>query len=161
MIVVSDTTPLIGLSSIGRLELLRELFDDVYISQAVFDETVTSGREEGKAKQAVAKANWIHVVEVKDRLAVNILLDEMDLGEIETIVLASELNADWVLMDEKKGRRKLSQLNIPKIGTVGILLKAKQLGLVSNLKTELKSLQKSGFSISQLVIEEVLKMTDE
>ncbi len=146
MIVVSDTTPLIGLSSIGRLELLRELFDDVYIPQAVFDETVTSGREEGKAKHAVADANWIYVVEVKDRLAVNILLDEMDLGEVETIILASELNADWVLMDEKKGRRKLSQLNIPKIGTVGILLKAKQLGLVSNLKSELESLQKSGFS---------------
>ena len=85
----------------------------------------------------------------------------MDLGEIETIVLASELNADWVLMDEKKGRRKLSQLNIPKIGTVGILLKAKQIGLVSNLKSELESLQKSGFSVSQLVIEEVLKMAGE
>jgi len=161
MIVVSDTTPLIGLSFIGRLELLRELFDDVYIPQAVFDETVTSGHEEGRAKREVANADWIHVVEVKDRLAVNILLDEMDLGEIETIVLASELNANWVLMDEKKGRRKLSQLNIPKIGTVGILLKAKQLGLVSNLKVELESLQKSGFSISQLVIEEVLKMAGE
>ena len=85
----------------------------------------------------------------------------MDLGEIETIVLASELNTDWVLMDEKKGRRKLSQLNIPKIGTVGILLKAKQIGLVSNLKSELESLQKSGFSVSQLVIEEVLKMAGE
>lgn len=161
MIVVSDTTPLIGLSSIGRLEILHELFGDVYIPQAVFDETVTSGREEGKAKHAVANAAWIHVVEVKDRLAVNILLDEMDLAEVETIILASELNADWVLMDEKKGRRKLSQLNIPKIGTVGILLKAKQLGLVENLKSELENLQKSGFSISQLVIEEVLKMAGE
>jgi predicted nucleic acid-binding protein len=161
MIVVSDTTPLIGLSSIGRLELLLQLFDDVYIPQAVFDETVTSGREEGKAKHSVANADWIHIVEVKDRLAVNILLDEMDLGEVETIILASEMKADWVLMDEKKGRRKLSQLNIPKIGTVGILLKAKQLGLVSNLKAELESLQKSGFSVSQLVIEEVLKMAGE
>lgn len=140
MIVVSDTTPLIGLASIGRLELLYELFDEVYIPQAVFDETVTSGREEGKAKQAVATANWIHVVEVKDRLAVNVLLDEMDLGEVETIVLASELNADWVLMDEKKGRRKLSQLNIPKIGTLGILLKAKQLGLIPILKTDIRPL---------------------
>lgn len=161
MIVVSDTTPLIGLSSIGRLELLRELFDDVYIPQAVFDETVTSGREEGKAKHAVANASWIHVVEVKDRLAVNILLDEMDLGEVETIVLASELNADWVLMDEKKGRRKLSQLNIPKIGTVGILLKAKQLGLISIIKPEIENLQKSGFSISPLVSEEILKVAGE
>ncbi|GAB4547845.1 MAG: DUF3368 domain-containing protein [Anaerolineales bacterium] len=161
MIVVSDTTPLIGLSSIGRLNLLRTLFEDIYIPQAVFDETVTFGREGGRAKRAVANASWIHVVEVKERLAVNVLLDEMDLGEVETIVLASEMNADWVLMDEKKGRRKLSQLNIPKIGTVGILLKAKQLGLVSALKPEIENLQKTGFSISPFVVEEVLKMAGE
>ena len=161
MIVVSDTTPLIGLASIGRLELLYALFGEVYIPQAVFDETVTSGRKESKARQEVSLANWIHVVEVKDRLAVNVLLDEMDLGEVETIVLASEMNADWVLMDEKKGRRKLSQLNIPKIGTLGILLKAKQLGLIPTIKPEFENLQKTGFSISRLVVEEVLKMAGE
>ena len=161
MIVVSDTTPLIGLASIGRLQLLQELFDEVYIPQAVFDETVIFGREESKAKQDVSNASWIRVVEVKDRLAVNVLLDEMDLGEVETIVLASEINADWVLMDEKKGRRKLSQLNIPKIGTVGILLKAKQLGLISTIKLEFENLQKTGFSISPLVVEEILKMAGE
>jgi uncharacterized protein len=161
MIVVSDTTPLIGLASIGRLELLQELFGDVYIPQAVFDETVTFGRAGSRAKQEVASADWIHIVEIKDRLAVNVLLDEMDLGEVETIVLASEMNADWVLMDEKKGRRKLAQLNIPKIGTLGILLKAKQLGLVSNLKSELDGLQKSGFSVSPALIDEILKMVDE
>jgi predicted nucleic acid-binding protein len=161
MIVVSDTTPLIGLSSIGRLELLRELFEEVYIPQAVFDETVTRGREESRAKGEVANADWIHVVDVKDRLAVDILLDEMDLGEVETIVLASEMNADWVLMDEKKGRRKLSQLNIPKIGTLGILLKAKQLELIPILKPEIERLQKSGFSISPTIVDAVLEMAGE
>jgi uncharacterized protein len=161
MIVVSDTTPLIGLASIGRLALLRELFEEVYIPQAVFDETVTHGREESKAKAEVSNTNWIHVVKVKDRLAVDILLDEMDLGEVETIVLASEMNADWVLMDEKKGRRKLSQLNIPKIGTLGILLKAKQIGLIPIIKPETESLQKAGFSISPFVVEEVLKLAGE
>jgi predicted nucleic acid-binding protein len=161
MIIVSDTTPLIGLASINRLGLLHELFDEVYIPQAVFDETVTYGREESKAKKEVSNAKWIHIVEVKDRLAVNVLLDEMDLGEVETIVLASEMNADWVLMDEKKGRRKLAQLNIPKIGTLGILLKAKQLGLVSTLKPEIEDLQKTGFSISPLVVREIVKMAGE
>lgn len=161
MIIVSDTTPLIGLASIDRLELLQELFGEVYIPQAVFDETVTFGRENSKAKQLVSNASWIHVVEVKDRLAVNVLLDEMDLGEVETIILASEMNADWVLMDEKKGRRKLSQLNIPKIGTLGILLKAKELGLVSVLKPEIEELQKSGFSISPLLVEEILDAAGE
>ena len=76
MIVVSDTTPLIGLASIGRLNLLKELFEEVYIPQAVFDETVTSGREDSRAKEEVSNATWIHVVQVKDRLAVNVLLDE-------------------------------------------------------------------------------------
>jgi hypothetical protein len=161
MIVVSDTTPLIGLASIGRLGLLQILFGEVYIPQAVFDETVTFGRAGSRAKQEVASADWIHVVEIKDRLAVNVLLDEMDLGEVETIVLASEMNADWVLMDEKKGRRKLTQLNISKIGTLGILLKAKQLNLISDLKSEIDDLQKSGFSISPMIVDEILKMADE
>ena len=161
MIVVSDTTPLIGLASIGRLELLQTLFGEVYIPQAVFDEAVTFGREESKAKQEVSKASWIHIVEVKDQLAVNVLLDEMDLGEVETIVLASEMNADWVLMDEKKGRRKLAQLNIPKIGTLGILLKAKQLGYINSLKTEIENLQKTGFGISQSIIDQVLEIAGE
>jgi predicted nucleic acid-binding protein len=161
MIVVSDTTPLIGLASIGRLELLQELFGEVYIPQAVFDEAVTFGREESKAKEEVSNATWIHIVKVKDRLAVNVLLDEMDLGEVETIVLASEMNADWVLMDEKKGRRKLTQLNIPKIGTLGILLKAKQLGLVNSLKLEIENLQKTSFGISQSIIDQVLEIAGE
>ncbi|MHB8777045.1 MAG: DUF3368 domain-containing protein [Anaerolineales bacterium] len=161
MIVVSDTTPLIGLASIGKLDLLLELFGEVYIPQAVYDETATFGREEGIAKQAVASTDWVHVVEVQDRLAVNVLLDEMDLGEVETIILAGEMNADWVLMDEKKGRRKLSQLNIPKIGTIGILLKVKQLGLIPTLKSEIEKLRNSSFAISQLVVSEVLKLAGE
>lgn len=161
MIVVSDTTPLIGLASIGRLDLLFEIFGEVYIPQAVYDETVTRGREEGIAKQAVASAQWIHVVEVKDRLAVDVLLDEMDLGEVETIILAKEMNADWVLMDERKGRRKLDQLNIPKIGTVGILLKARQLELIPKIKSEIEKLQQTGFSISPSVVSEIFKLAGE
>ncbi|KXK16242.1 MAG: hypothetical protein UZ14_CFX002000044 [Chloroflexi bacterium OLB14] len=161
MIVVSDTTPLIGLASIGRLEILKKIFEEVYIPQAVYDETVTHGKVEGKAKQEVEKASWIKVIQVKDQLAVNLLLDEMDLGEVETIVLAVEMKAEWVLMDEKKGRRKLSQLDIPKIGTIGILLKAKQLKYIPSLRAEIENLQKIGFSISQTVIDEVLKIARE
>lgn len=161
MIVVSDTTPLIGLASIGRLNLLQELFDEVFIPQAVYDETVTYGKIDGSAKKEVENAKWIRVVKVKDRLAVNVLLDEMDLGEVETIILAVELEAEWVLMDERKGRRKLSQLNIPKVGTLGILLRAKELKLIKNLQEEIIKLQKIGFSMSQSLIDAILKEAGE
>ncbi len=156
MIVVSNTTPLIGLASIGRFELLKLLFGTVYIPKAVYHEAVIQGRERGGAKREVSSASWIKVVEVQDVLAVEVLLDELDWGESETIILAREMNADLVLMDEKKGRRKLAQLGMPKIGTLGILLKAYQLGYIDDLEKEIDELRKKGFSISQFVVDTVL-----
>lgn len=161
MIVVSNTTPLIGLAQIQRFDLLRQLFGEVYIPQAVYDEAVVAGREEGGAKREVSGAAWIKTMSVKDRLAVEVLLDEMDLGEAEAIVLARELGAGWVLMDEKKGRRKLSQMGINKIGTLGILLKAKQTGLLDAIRPEIEKLQQQSFSMSQDVIDAVLKEANE
>ena len=89
------------------------------------------------------------------------LLDELDLGEAETIVLAIELGADWVLMDERKGRRKVSQLGLNKIGTLGILLRAKRAGYISSLKEEVERLRERGFSISDSVIKAVLEEAGE
>lgn len=161
MIVVSNTTPLIGLASIQRFDLLRQIFGELIIAQAVYDEAVVAGREIGGAKREVLAADWIKTVHVKDRLAVEVLLDELDLGEAETIVLARELAADWVLMDEKKGRRKLTQLGLQKIGTVGILLKAKQVGLIAELRPELGLWRERGFGVSQGVIDAVLRQANE
>jgi len=161
MIVVSNTTPLIGLASIQRFELLRHLFGELNIAQAVYDEAVVAGRDIGGVKREVSAASWIKTIEVRDRLAVDVLLDELDTGEAETIVLARELSADWVLMDERKGRRKLTQLGLPKIGTVGILLKAKQVGLLPAIRTDLEQLRQRGFSISQAVIDAVLQQANE
>lgn len=161
MIIVSNTTPLIGLASIQRFDLLRELFGKIYISNAVYDEVVTAGREAGGAKREVSTATWIEVVAVKNRLAIDPLLDELDLGEAETIILARELEADWVLMDEKKGRRKLAEFGLKKIGTVGILLKAKQVGLLPVIASDLERLHQQGFRISRTVINMVLKQANE
>ena len=134
MIVVSNTTPLLGLASIDRFDLLQQLFGEIHIAQAVYDEAVVAGREEGGAKREVLTATWVKTLPVQDRLAVDVLLDELDLGEAETIVLARELKADWVLMDEKKGRRKLDQLGMAKIGMLGLILKTKQIGLLSTIR---------------------------
>lgn len=149
MTVVSNTTPLIGLAIINRFDLLHQIFGQIYISQAVYDEAVVYGYEKGGAKREIIAAEWITVVPVKDKLAVEVLLDELDLGEAETIVLAREVAAQWVLMDEKKGRRKLDELGLDKIGTVGVLLRAKELGLLSVIEPELEQLRWQGFRINQ------------
>lgn len=161
MIVLSNTTPLIGLASIARFDLLRQMFGEITITQAVYAETVLAGREEGGARREVTGATWIKTVAVRDRLAVEVLLDEMDLGEAETIVLARELHADWVLMDEKKGRRKLEQMGIRKIGTLGVLLKAKQAGMLDTIRPDVERLRRQGFSVSQAVTDAVLAAAGE
>lgn len=156
MIVVCNSTPLIGLAAIGRFNLLRRIFGRITVAQAVWDETVTNGRDQGGARQEMATADWIDTVAVKDRMAVRLLLDEIDQGEAETIVLALELGADWVVMDERKGRRKLQQLGLTKVGTLGILLKAYQTGLIPALHPEITRLREVGFSISDSVVRAVL-----
>jgi uncharacterized protein len=161
MIVVSNTTPLIGLAVIGRFDLLRILFGKITIAEAVYREAVVHGHEQGGAQREVSEADWLEVVAVKDRLAVEVLLDEMDLGETETIVLAREINADWVLMDEKKGRRKLTELGIQRIGTAGILLKARQTNLISELAPELERLRNNSFSLSDYVVDGLLRQVGE
>ncbi|MDX1521456.1 MAG: DUF3368 domain-containing protein [Anaerolineae bacterium] len=161
MIVVSNTTPLIGLATIQQFDLLQHLFVKIYISPAVYGEAVTAGREEGGAKREVSAADWIEIVPVKDQLAVEVLLDELDRGEAETIVLAHELNADWVLMDEKKGRRKVTELGLNKIGTLGLLLKAKEVGLLSQIRPEVEQLRQHGFSVGQRVVDAVLQQAGE
>jgi hypothetical protein len=161
VIVVSDSSPLISLARIGRLELLQGLFGEVFIPQAVYAETVVVGREKGSAKQPVSAAAWIKTVIVRNSQAVVALLSKLDQGEAETIVLAQELNAEWVLMDEKAGRRKLTEMGINKIGTLGILLRAKSAGLLSAVRPDIEKLRAQHFSISQAVIDAILKEANE
>lgn len=161
MIVVSNTTPLVGLASIGQFHLLRQMFREIYIPQAVQNEAVVKQSQEGGARQEILTADWINFVNVKNRTAVQSLTDALDLGEAETIVLAQELDADWVLMDEKKGRNKLAELSLNKIGTVGILLKAKQIGLLTALGPELDKLEKWQFRISQSIVDAILRQAGE
>lgn len=72
MIVVSNTTPLIGLASIERFGLLQDLFGEIVISQAVYDESVIAGHDEDGARREVEAAVWIRTVEIQDRLAVDV-----------------------------------------------------------------------------------------
>lgn len=161
MKVVSNSTPLIGLASIQRFDLLQRLFGEIYIAQGVYDEVVVAGHEHGGAKREASAAQWIKRRQVEDRLAVEVLLDDLDVGEAETIVLARELGADLVLMDEKKGRRKLAQLGMPRLGTIGILVRAKDAGLLPAIRPELARLRDLGFTVSQVVVDIVLKQVGE
>jgi len=130
MIVVSNTTPIISLASIGKIDILKHFFDKVYIPQAVYDEI--------KSKKAYGYKEiddeFFQIETIKDKFAQNILLNDLDLGEAQTIVLAKEMSADIVLIDETIGYNlaKSQQLNVKR--TLSFLIASKYLTpLPSNL----------------------------
>ncbi|MBM3262426.1 MAG: DUF3368 domain-containing protein [candidate division Zixibacteria bacterium] len=160
MMVVSNTAPLIGLAAIKRFDLLYHLFGRIHIPTAVYAETVSSGHEEGGAKQEVSSASWIVVTSVQNPSGFEDRLSDLDHGEAETVMLACELGADWTLMDERKGRRRLAEYGLAHIGTIGILLKARHLGLISSLRPELDHLEAHGFRLSADLRKRTLRQAD-
>lgn len=161
MIVVSDTSPIINLAAIGRLHILADLYGTIVIPEAVYHEVVTAGAGLLGAEQ-VRTSDWIESRPVADRTLVTSLQLELDLGEAESIVLALASSADLLLMDERRGRRAASNLGIPVLGLLGVLILAKRHGLIENLKPVLDGLIVSaGFYVGEDLYARVLEAAGE
>jgi predicted nucleic acid-binding protein len=126
MIVFSNTTPIIALSSIQRLDLLPELFGHIHLVNEVVDECEVGGVI---TVPSLRQLNWLTIVESTPINHPSVLL-ELDKGEKHTLDMAVNHRADWVLIDEKIGRNMAEYLGLRVIGTLGVLLKAKQQGLI-------------------------------
>ena len=104
MIVVANAGPLIALGRLDRLDLLGQLFGEVQIPEAVAEEVIgTAGNRPGAA--AAAQASWLRTSTTGDAVAVSLLQERLGAGESEAVVLALELDADLLLIDEARGRR--------------------------------------------------------
>ena len=154
MIVISDTTPLNYLILIERENLLYKLFGKVIIPQAVFDELSASGASE-KVRQWIKKLPfWIEVRQTV--LIPDASLDILDAGEREAILLAQELAADLLLVDDRQARQAAINLGINITGTVGILDKAAREGLI-DLRTTIAEIQKTNFRIADDVVRKLIE----
>lgn len=162
MKVISNSSILIGLSSIAKLDLLHKRFPQgISIPEAVWQEVVETGQGLPGAEQ-VGSAEWIVRQQVQNKafsLSLNTYLDQ---GEAEVIALGQEIDADILLLDEKSARNVAVRLNYTVLGTVGILIWAKRNALLFNLSHELDLLQqKGGFRISRDVYEYALQQAGE
>ncbi|NES99386.1 MAG: DUF3368 domain-containing protein [Sphaerospermopsis sp. SIO1G1] len=134
MIIVSNTSPISNLAKIDHLFLLREIYSEVIIPQAVYDE-LTDVRAGEKVNNSIKNANFIKNKPVINYQLVKDLQRNLDGGESEAIVLAIELNATKLLIDERLGRKEAIKLGLSLTGVLGILLIAKKRGLISNVKS--------------------------
>jgi uncharacterized protein len=139
MVVISDASPLVHLSEISRFFLLKQIYSNLVVPNAVWREVVESGGARPGANDltAAVQERWIQIRAARPEHLQRVEFQRLDMGEREALALALGENADLVIIDELRGRAAARRVGLNRIGTLGVLIKAKQLGLVSSLREEL------------------------
>ncbi len=154
MIVVSDTSPLNYLILINCQDVLPTLFGQIIIPQAVLNELQHARTPEKIKNWIITKPDWLEVRTVL--LSPTNKLENLDYGEREAIFLAEELGADAILIDEKDGRREAAKLGFITIGTLSVLDRAADIGLISFAEA-IDRLRKTPFREPKQIVQALLK----
>jgi predicted nucleic acid-binding protein len=163
MPVVSNTSPILNLAIIGELSLLQDQFGEVMIPEAVLEELQVKGNLPGsKDVRDAIKAGWIRIETVKQDPLVRAMQRDLDKGEAEAIALAMQVNAEWVLMDERDGRKAAKSMKLKVVGVLGILLKAQREGRLRSLREAMDRLrEKAGFYVQADLYNAIIRESDE
>lgn len=157
MKVVVNTTPLISLACVGRIDLLKHLFGGIILTDAVYREI--------KAKPSYAYVEvdqpWIELRSIQGQIYKQFLLGQLDAGEAETIILAQEIQADFVVIDENRGYRLAQQVGLPVVRTLSLLLRAKEKGFIAQIKPILEEMVIRGRWYSPAVCKAMLTQAGE
>ena len=148
-IVISDTSSLILFHKIGEFDLLRKVYDIIVTTPEVAEEFSEQLPE------------WIKIERVKDKKYQEFLETQVDLGEASAIALAKEMDNPLLLLDDLKARKLATKLNLKFTGTLGVINKAKQIGVINEVKPLIDKLLSTNFRISENIINELLRMNNE
>ena len=156
--VVLNNTPLVALWATGRLDLLRDLFGEVLIPQAVEAEFLAMDRS--LRERSLADAPWVRTVALaQPRRAM--AFAGLDRGEAEVLALADETGARLVVLDERKARRFAERLELPTTGTLGLLLSAKEAGLIDSVASWIERIRDAGLYLRIDLVQRVLELAGE
>jgi predicted nucleic acid-binding protein len=161
VILVSDASPIISLSAVAQLDLLERLYGRVLIPEAVNQEILRGGPGRPGSAEIRERA-WMKILPVQNQVLSRALEGELDWGEAEAIVLAVETKADLLLMDERRGRLAAIRLGVKVVGTLGVLIEAKQKGLLTAVAPILNDLLgKAGLRVSPELYRQVIETAGE
>ena len=157
--VVVNSTPLIILGNIDGLKILQELYGEIIIPRAVFEE-VTNKDDDAKLKLS-KNLSWIKVLEVQDKSNRKMYQAKLHDGEVEVMMLSNEISADLLIIDDNAAKKTAKFLGFTVTGTLGVILKAKFEGIVPQVKPIVDEMLRQGFYISSKLIETILKTSNE
>lgn len=148
-VVIADTSCFILLDKIGEIELLRKTFSSITTTQTI-------ATEFGKQLP-----DWIIISPVQNISYQTLLELEVDAGEASAFALSVEYNSSLLIIDDLKARRLADKLLLNYTGTLGVILKAKELNLLSSVKPLLNKIQLTNFRFSEKVLNEILSIANE
>ena len=156
-IIIADTGPIIALALLDLIKDLPEIIGNIVIPHAVYLECTRDLSKPAAKKIQWAKNNGqIQVQNIRHSNFYNELKILLDEGEAEAITLFQETDANLLLIDELKGRKIAEKQNIPIIGTVAILLKAKEKSIRPKIKPMIETLTSHNYRLSKALIDHVL-----
>ena len=158
--VIVNSTPLIALCNIGRLDLLQKVYGRIVIPQAVFDEVTE--KDDSACRQIKQRPDWIEVKQISDNSQKQMYRAKLHDGEVEVMILAQEPpTADLLIIDDNAAKKTAKFLGLHVTGTLGVLLKAKKMGLVEGITPLIEDLCKNGFYVDETVKAMALKQASE
>ncbi|MEM9120418.1 MAG: DUF3368 domain-containing protein [Cyanobacteria bacterium P01_F01_bin.56] len=158
--IISNATPLIAFARIEQISLLQKVVGELVIPVAV-EQEITAYQSSQRGSVDLGKLSWIQVRSLRSDQQVRLLLPTLDRGEAEVIALALEVNADRILMDELTGRKVAESLNLKIVGSVGILIRAKQLAYIPAIQPYLQQMRQAGIYFSDRFVNAVLHQVNE
>ncbi len=158
--VVVNSTPLIALSHVGQLNLLRDIYGTIIIPDAVFQE-ISAKKGSVCEKAVTCSLDWIQVKKIQNEMVKQFYKTQLHAGEVEVMILAKEEDADLVIIDDNNAKKHAKYLELTVTGTLGVLLKAKSSGYIDKVEPIINEMQSQGIYISDKVREMCLRMANE
>lgn len=158
--VISNSTPLIALNKISRLDLLEKIYEKIIIPCAVYEEVILESTTRNK-NDFIKKSAFIEIMEIKNVEAKDLFKTSLHKGEVEVMILAKEIAADLCIIDDLLARKHTKYHKINITGTIGVILKAKELGIINEVKPIIVELINVGIYIDDKLYKRVIKIAGE
>jgi hypothetical protein len=157
MLVVADTSALVALAACDGLSFLDQLFHDVRVPPAVLRECTVPGKPQVERLESYLQGR----VEAVDLDEFVISVAGLGQGELEAMALYKNLRADRLLVDDHRARKVAAWNKISVIGSLGVLLRAKESGLLQEIRPLLTAIRAAGLYYSEQLCDEALRLAGE
>lgn len=160
MNVVCNSSTLIALARTNNIDILEKVIKKLTIPHAVYEEIVIRGAGRPGSME-IKEAKWIKKINVSDQESVISLSNSLGLGESEAIVLAKEIKADLIILDDDKARKAAISQGLKATGFLALLVQAKAKGVIKEVKPIMDKLQQKGFFIGKDLYMDVIQKSGE